>query len=94
MGKRLVQVTGEFLVDFCKDSNARWCYRVVDNALPEDAKLVRVMGNPSDSIITLLVESTEWPNVKPYKLLAPISIEVISDAELVRMEDDEDGKDE
>ena len=66
MGKRIVEVSGQFLVDFCKAYDEQYRVKTVSNALPADARLVRVMGVPSAEMVRMLVESDEWPEVKPY----------------------------
>lgn len=74
MGKRILQVSGEFMVEMCKASDGQFRHRVVENPLPEDARLARVMGGASARMVTLVIESDEWPVVKPYPLLTPPTI--------------------
>lgn len=74
MGKRLLQVSGEFMVEMCKASDGQFRHRVVGNPLPEDARLARVMGGPSERMVTLVIESETWPVVKPYERLTPPTI--------------------
>ena len=82
MGKQIMKVSGEFLVDCCKASSGWYHLEVVSDALPEDARLVRVIDGPDPTTISLLVESAEWPNIKPYGRAKNATIRIISDDEV------------
>ena len=94
MGKRLLQVSAEFVVEMCKASDERYRTRVVENPLPDDARLARVMGSASMRMVTLVIESETWPAVKPYEMLTlpTISFECVAeDTEPTLIEDGDGG---
>lgn len=96
MGKRLLEVSPEFMVEMCKASDGRYRTRVVENPLPEDARLARVIGRTSARMVTLVVESEAWPMVKPYERITPPTISQIcvqEETEPTTPEDGEGGQD-
>ena len=95
MGKRVLKVNlnPDLAIEMCKAREGLWRTSVVDNLLPEDAHLVRVMSGTG----MLLLESEAWPDIKPYErvILPTISYERITEEgiEPTPPEDGEGGQD-
>lgn len=75
MGRRLLQVTVEFLVDATKAGPAR-AVNVVRNPLPDDAVCVGVMDG-GDGTVCLVIESATYPETSRLELLDPPLFEVV-----------------
>lgn len=62
MGKRLLKITETFLVDhFGQDREQH--YKVIDDGLPPDARIVDCEFDPGT--IVLVLESAEWEPTAP-----------------------------
>lgn len=62
MGRRLLAVTGELLVDIFMAGPPR-SFSILENGLPEDTKLIEMgfgMVAPEQRIVVLVLESAAW----------------------------------
>ena len=60
MGKRILEVAPEFLVDLCRAPGELVRSCTVDEALPEDARFVAAHVDEDAQRVLLILESAEW----------------------------------
>ncbi len=68
-GRRILNISPEILVEFCKRHDAAHRTYTVDQAIPDDARVVTVRGR--GNVIQVMLESAEWDDGWPSPPVLP-----------------------
>ena len=66
-----LEATADLLIQMCKNRPDGWWWRLKENPLPDDARLIDVRYDHDKRTMVMVLESEAWPEIDEGSLMSP-----------------------